>query len=125
MKSHRDHKYRRDARIAGRSQAKGPRPPTLLTELRRSRPGWPEVVLPMAPLTGLPVGTRLWIQVLHGAVWLNKKPIGPRGLCGRQRVSRRLRRGPPVRIVKHGRKKGCCELQLKRINSRRKKGVES
>lgn len=121
MKSHRDHKYRRDARRAGRSQGKGCRLPTLLTELRRSRPGWPEVVLPMALLTGLPVGTRLWIQVLHGAVWLNEKPIGPRALCGRQRVSRRLRRGPPVRIVKFGRKQRCYELQLKQINGRRRK----
>lgn len=125
MKSHREHKYRRDAPRAGRTKAQRPKPPTLLTELRRSRPGCLELMLPAAMLTGLLVGTRLWVQVLHGAVWFNKKPIGPRGSYGKQRVSRRLRRGPPVRVVKRCPNKRCCDLKLKRIHDRRGKGGES
>lgn len=125
MKSHRDRKYRRTARRAGRCKAERPKPPRLLTELCRSRTGDLELVLPVIMLTGLPTGTRLWIQVLHGAIWFNKKPIGPRGSCGRQRVSRRLRRGPPVRFLKRCSNKGCCELKLERIHDRRGKGARS
>lgn len=121
MKSHRDHKYRRDAPRAGRSKAERPQPPTLLTELRRSRPGDPELFMPQFMLTGLAIGTRLWIQVLHGAIWFNKKPIGPRKSRGGQRVSRRLRRGPLVRVVRCCRKKGRCEFKLKPPTARRGK----
>lgn len=130
MKSHRDHKYRCDAPRAGRRKAERRKLPTLLTELRRSRPGDPELVVPMLMLTSLPVGTRLWIQVLHGAIWLNKKPIGPSGPRGphglrqARRVSRRLRRGPLVRVLRCCRKKGRCEFKLKPLTARRGKGVE-
>lgn len=122
MKSHRDHKYRHVVTRAGRSKAERPQPPTLLTELRRSRPGDPELVMPLFMVTGLPVGTRLWIQVLHGANWFNKKPIGPRKSRGGQRVSRRLRRGPLVRVVRFCRKKERCEFKLKPLTARRGKG---
>lgn len=125
MKSHRDRKYRREAGRTGRCKSERPRPPPLLTELCRSRTGDLELVLPVLMLIGLPIGTRLWIQVLHGAIWFNKKPIGPRGSCGRQRVSRRLRRGPPVRFLKRCSNKGCCELTLERIHDRRGKGARS
>lgn len=122
MKSHRDHKYRRDAPRASRSKAERPKPPTFLTELRRSRPGDPELVLPALMLTGFAAGTRLWIQALHGAIWLNKKPLGLHGSHGMRRVSRRLRRGPLVRVVRCGRKKGRCDFKLKPFNARRGRG---
>lgn len=125
MKSHRDHKYRRDASRARRSKAEQSKPPALLTELRRSRPGDPELALPSVMLTGFAVGTRLWIQLLHGAIWLSKKPIGPRGQRGKQRVSRRLRRGPLVRIVRCCRRKGRCELKLKLLTAHRGDGATS
>lgn len=125
MKSHRDRKYRREDRRTSRCKAERPKPPTLLTELRRSRSGRHELVLPVAMLTGLPIGTRLWIQVLHGAVWFNKTPLGPRSASRRARLSRRLRRGPPVRVVKRCRNRDCCDLKLKRINDRRGKGARS
>lgn len=122
MKSHRDHKYRRDAPRTSRSKAKRAKPPSLLTELRRSRRGDPELVLPTLMVTGFPTGTRLWIQALHGAIWLNKKPLGPRGPCGMRRVSRRLRRGPLVRVVRCCRKKARCEFKLKPFIARRGRG---
>lgn len=123
MKSHRDHKYRRDPPRTGRSRAKRAKPPTLLTELRRSRPGDPELVLPALMLTGFPAGTRLWIQVLHGAIWFSKKPLGPHGSQGLRRVSRRLRRGPLVRVARSCRKKGRCQFRLKPLTPRRGKAA--
>lgn len=125
MKSHRDRKYRREASRTGRCKSERPKPPPLLIELCRSRTGDLKLVLPVVMLTGLPIGTRLWLQVLHGAIWFNKKPIGPRGSCGRQRVSRRLRRGPPVRFLKRCSNKGCCELKFERIHDRCGKGARS
>jgi hypothetical protein len=114
MKSHRDHKYRPDRprahrlrRTAGEASAF-----VLSTRLRRASSGEVVLALPDALLKGMKWGRRLWMALLHGVVWFTRTPIGPRGA---ERISRRTRRGPPLRIVRdqQGKRRGA--LRLKRL----------
>lgn len=94
MKALRIEKYRRYEPVQRLRQPRALHP-RVTTKLQRQRDGAQSLILPVVLLTGFSLGGRLWIQRLHGAVWLTKKPVGPRQ---GERFSRRLRRGPPTRI---------------------------
>lgn len=94
MKALRIEKYRRSESAQRRRQHRTA-PASFTTKLQRQRDGAQNLILPVLLLTGFPLGSRLWIQLLHGAVWLTKKPVGPRLA---NRFSRRMRRGPPTRL---------------------------
>lgn len=121
MKSHRDHRYRPDRprsyrvkRQAGRQSS-----PTLATNLKRTSSGEVAIALPEALLRGLSLGTRLWMTVTHGVVWFTRAPTGPRP---GGRISRRTRRGPPLRIVRDKRCKKRGSLRLMPLRGRLGRG---
>ncbi len=93
MKSHRDHRY-----CPGKARSKVRRQAaTYSTKLMRMPTGELAVAIPQALLGELKLGTRLWLQLLHHAIWFTRTPIGPRDS---HRTSRRTRRGPRVRILR-------------------------
>lgn len=108
MKSLRIEKYRR-SELARRRREDRQRPQHFTTLLRPLSGGARNLVLPVAVMTGLPLGSRLWMQLLHRAIWLTKKPIGPRA---GKRTSRRLRRGPPTRLTRPKKRGGDRVLQV-------------
>lgn len=118
MKALRIEKYRRSEPVQRQRQHRA-LPPPFTTKLQRQRDGAQNLILPVVLLTGFPIGSRLWIQYLNGAVWLTKMPVGPRH---GERFSRRLRRGPPTRMKSSKRLRG--EWLLKVGAQRRSGGAQ-
>ncbi len=117
MKSHRDHKYCSDRPTSDRVKRRGTgkASPTLATNLKRTSSGAVAIALPEALLYGFKLGTRVWMTVTHGVVWFTRAPIGPRQ---GHRISRRTRRGPPLRIVRDRTSKRSAILRIRRLRER-------